>query len=58
METKLQQYERLEREGPIVPEPLPEAKRRRLEGAARQYHNKRFAPYDYSSGVAAKDEAE
>ena len=58
METKLQRYERLEREGPIVPAPLPEVKRRRLEGAARQYHSKRFAPYDYSSGVAAKDEVE
>ena len=58
METKLQRYERLEREGPIRPEPLPETKRRRLEQASRQYHNKRFAPYDYSSGVAAKAEAE
>lgn len=58
METKLQRYERLERKGPINPEPLSEVKRRRLEQAARQYHRKRFAPYDYSSGVAAKAEAE
>jgi len=44
-ETDLQRYERLEREGPIPPATYSEAERKRLAGAARQYHNKTFRRY-------------
>lgn len=54
-ETKLQRYERLERDGPIHPDPISEADRKRLAGAAKQYHTKRFQPYDYSRSSAKAD---
>jgi hypothetical protein len=54
-ETKLQRYERLERDGPIHPEPISEADRKRIAGAAKQYHTKRFQPYDYSRSSAKAD---
>jgi hypothetical protein len=56
-ETKLQRLERLEHTGPINPPKLSEADRKRIAGAARQYHTKRFKPYDYS-GSSAKADAE
>ena len=54
-ETKLQRYERLEREGPIRLNPISEADRKRIAGAAKQYHTKRFEPYDYSRSSAKAD---
>lgn len=54
-ETKLQRYERLERDGPIHPDPISEADRKRIAGAAKQYHTKRFQPYDYSRSSAKAD---
>lgn len=56
-ETELQRFERLEREGPIHPEPVSDADRKRIAGAARQYHTKRFQRFDYS-GSSAKAEVE
>lgn len=55
-ETKLQKLARLEEEGSFEQTLLPEAKRRQIEGAARQWATKSFKPY--SSGSAAKADAE
>ena len=54
-ETKLQRYERLERDGPIHPEPISEADRKWIANIARRYHTKRFEPYDYSRSLAKAD---
>ncbi len=48
-ETELQRLERLEREGPFTPPQYTAAERKRIEGAARQYTQKDFKPFDYSS---------
>jgi hypothetical protein len=54
-ETKLQRYERLERDGPIHSEPISETDQKRIANIARRYHTKRFEPYDYSRSSAKAD---
>jgi hypothetical protein len=48
-ETELQRLERVEREGPFTSPKYTAAERKRLAGAARQYTQKDFKPFDYSS---------
>ena len=48
-EKELQEYERQEQSGTGDPvTPLSEEKRKRQEGAARQYGKRNFKPFDYS----------
>lgn len=57
-ETELQRLARIEEEGPFEQPLLSEKKRKQIENAARQWANKSFSPYDYSSGSAAKADVE
>ena len=55
--TKLQKLEKLEEEGPFSAPEYSDADRKRIAGAAKQWANKTFVPYAYSSSSAiAEDE--
>ena len=53
--TELQKLAKLEEEGPFSAPEYSDAERKRIKGAAKQWANKTFVPYSFSSAMAADE---